>query len=164
MSDAIIAAIIGGTSGAVIGFVSAYFTTRSKIKQEAKIWNSDFAISYSKLLVEDSAAARQLALQFTVGIIIVRSEKGATISKHFIPYQCRVAVGRALDNDIVLADKFVSRDHGVFFYRGNRIIYHEFAPLNETLVNGKPIKQMKKLKSGDRLKIGNSHLEFQELR
>lgn len=164
MDEKIVSAIIGGVVGSVVSLISSYLITKLKIKQEVEIWNSEFAINYSKLLFENSKAAVQLARQFSVGLIIVRDEQGHTASKHFIPYQCKVSIGRKDDNDIVLNEITVSRDHGVFFYRGNKVMFQEFSPLNKTLLNGKPINKICHLKSGDKISIGKILLEFEELK
>ena len=164
MDEKIISALIGGVAGALISLISSYIITKLKIKQEIKLWNSDFAVNYSKLLFDKPDAAAQLARQFSIGLIVVRDKNGKTENKHFIPYQCKVSVGRNPDNDIVLTDKTVSRDHGVFFYRGNKVLFHELSPLNKTLLNGKPIQKVCHLKSGDKIELGKKLLEFEELK
>ena len=165
MDSTISAALIGGITGATISLISSYFITKLKIKQEVKIWNTDFAVNYSKLLFENPKAATQLARQFAVGLVVIRDVDGiTTLSKHFIPYQCKVSIGRNLDNDIVLTDRTVSRDHGVFFYRGNKIMFQEFSPLNKTIHNQKEIDKICHLKSGDQLILGETLVEFEELK
>lgn len=163
MDEIIISALIGGVAGAIISLISSFIITRLKIKQEVKVWNSDFAVNYSKLLIENPKAAAQLARQFAIGLIIVRDDEGQTARKHFIPYQCKVSVGRNEDNDIVLSDSTVSRDHGIFFYRGNQVYYQDFAPRNATKVNGNAIEKVCHLASGDKIKVGRITLEFEEL-
>ncbi len=164
MDNTILAALIGGISGASISLISSYFITKLKIKQEVKIWNTDFAVNYSKLLFENPEAAAQLARQFAIGLIVVRDSDGSTASKHFIPYQCKVSIGRKSENDIVLTDSTVSRDHGVFFYRGNKVMFQEFSPLNKTIHNNKPVSKICHLKSGDKLILGTTLIEFEELK
>ena len=164
MNDTILAALIGGITGAIISLISSYLITKLKIKQEVRIWNTDFAVNYSKLLFENPKAAAQLARQFAIGLIVVRDTNESTASKHFIPYQCKVSVGRKSENDIVLIDPTVSRDHGVFFYRGNKVMFQEFSPMNKTIHNGKKIKKICHLKSGDQLILGETLLEFEELK
>ena len=165
MNNTILAALIGGITGATISMISSYFITKLKIKQEVKIWNTDFAVNYSKLLFENPKAAAQLARQFAIGLIIVRDKDGGTSSKHFIPYQCKVSIGRNDDNDIVLSDdQTVSRNHGVFFYRGNKVMFQEFSPLNKTSHNGIEINKVCRLKSGDKIILGETLLEFEELK
>ena len=164
MDNTILAALIGGITGATISLISSYFITKLKIKQEVKIWNTDFAVNYSKLLFENPKAATQLARQFAIGLVVVKDKDGSTSSKHFIPYQCKVSIGRNIENDIVLVDPTVSRDHGVFFYRGNKVMFQEFSPLNKTIHNGNKIKKICHLKSGDKITLGETHLEFEELK
>ncbi|GAB5399298.1 MAG: hypothetical protein Aureis2KO_08830 [Aureisphaera sp.] len=164
MEENILAAIIGGLTGAVISLVSSYVITKLKINQEVKIWNTEFAVNYSKLLFESPQAAQQLARQFAIGLIVVRDQEGRTASKHFIPYQCKVAIGRKLDNDIVIEDPFVSRDHGIFFYRGNKVYFQLLSPLNKTYLNEDPIDKICELHSGDKLLLGQTTVEFEELK
>lgn len=164
MDIKIMSALVGGVAGATISLISSYIITKLKIKQEVEIWNTEFAVNYSKLLFENPEAATQLARQFAIGLIIVRNSEGGTVSKHFIPYQCKVSVGRNKDNDIVLSDRTVSRDHGVFYYRKKKVMFQQFSPLNKTEVNGELINKQCKLKSGDKLMLGETLLEFEELK
>ena len=164
---AIDATVVAATIGAVFGFfaslASSYLMTKLKIRKELMIWNSEFSVNYSKLLVSDSRAARQLARQFAVGLIIVTKDTGQTQSKHFIPYQFKVSIGRGEDNDICLADATVSRDHGVVFFKGKKVMYQELSPLNQTHLNGKPIMKLCELRSGDVLKVGRVKLRYEFL-
>ena len=159
----IVAAIIGGVVGSIVSLISSYLITKLKIKQEVMIWNSEFSVNYSKLLFSDPKAARQLARQFAVGLIIVRDNDGATKSKHFIPYQCKVSIGRSEDNDICLEPNTVSRDHGVLFFRGKKVMYQEFSPMNKSVLNGKTIDKICELNSGDVLEIGGVKVEYEAL-
>ena len=159
----ITSALIGGVAGSIVSLASSYIITKLKIKQEIFIWNTEFSINYSKLLVSDPAAAKQLAKQFSVGLIIVRNKNGSTDSKNFIPYQCKVSIGRSQDNDIVLKPLTVSRDHGIIFCRGNKVIYRDLSPLNKTSINGIEINDPIELKSGDIITVGEVILEYEAL-
>lgn len=163
MDENIFSALIGGVAGAILSLISSYVIAKLKIKQEIKLWDSDFAINYAKLLSTDPKAAAHLARQFSIGLIIVQNTEGNTMSKHFIPYQCKVSVGRSDRNDIVLSGYTVSRDHGIFFYRGNKVFFQDLSSKNPTLKNDVIIKKKCRLKSGDTIKIGDMSLEFQEL-
>ena len=166
MDEKIVSALIGGIAGATLSLVSSYIIMRLKNRHELKLWNSDFAISYAKLLAENPLAAAHLARQFSIGLIIVRDEDNKTESKHFLPYQCKVSVGRSKDNDIVLsqADKTVSRHHGIFFYKGEKMLFQELSPTNTSRKNGEKINKICSLNSGDTIIIGNTLLEFEELK
>ena len=149
---------------ALIAAIVSYIVTVLKAKYDATRWNSEFAANYSKLLVENPKAAEQLAKQFSIGLIIIRDQDGNTVSKHYLPYQCKMSIGRRTENDIVLTGRFVSRDHGIFFYRGNKIMFRLLSPKNKSLLNGKQINKICSLKSGDKIILGETKIEFEELR
>ena len=67
------------------------------------------------------------------------------------------------DNDIVLDDEEVSRYHGVFYYKNNKAYFHDLGSTNETLINGKEINKLKRIKSGDKILLGRTKLEFENL-
>ncbi len=71
-----------------------------------------------------------------------------------------IHIGRALENDIVLANQSVSRKHAQIVQNGD---HHFIKDLNSTsglLVNGEPVKQ-RLLQDGDLILIGKHTLLFQ---
>jgi hypothetical protein len=156
--------LIGGLAGGAISLITSYVVARLNIRQQSRTWDSNFVIEYEKLMTENELAARRLARQFAIGLIIVRDSNDKTLGKFFIPYQCRVSIGRNPDNDIIIDDRIVSRDHGVFYYKRNKIYFSDLSPLNVTSLNGTQIKGATRIRNGDELLVGDTKLVFNKLR
>src|SRR5262245_58124642 len=73
--------------------------------------------------------------------------------------EAEVSIGRELDNQIYLPDLSVSRRHCSIKQEGDQCQLFDHGSLNATIVNGMPVKQHT-LKSGDRIRIGDSLLMF----
>lgn len=69
-------------------------------------------------------------------------------------------LGRKEDeNDIVLADKNVSRKHSLIHVNKNEVKIEDAGSGNGTFLNGKKIKEAVSLKNGDIIKIGDTDFE-----
>lgn len=66
-----------------------------------------------------------------------------------------IRLGRALDNEIVLADEKVSRRHGQINIRLGMLVYTDLGSTNGSYLNGAPVTEIA-LGPGDVLKIGSS--------
>jgi Nif-specific regulatory protein len=73
--------------------------------------------------------------------------------------EAEVSVGRELDNQICLPDLSVSRHHFSIKRQDQFFELLDHGSLNATVVNGMPVKQHQ-LKSGDRIRVGDSLLLF----
>lgn len=69
-------------------------------------------------------------------------------------------IGRAGDNDVVLADERVSRHHGVLASRQGTLIYTDLGSTNGSYVGGVSVTEIA-LGQGDRLQLGDSTLTVQ---
>lgn len=72
-----------------------------------------------------------------------------------------VTLGRGLDNDIVLEDSRVSRNHAQLRYKSRRFWVVDLASTNGTFVNGEPVSEAP-LRNGDVLSLGGLELIFRE--
>ncbi|MBI4124780.1 MAG: sigma 54-interacting transcriptional regulator [Deltaproteobacteria bacterium] len=70
-----------------------------------------------------------------------------------------VSVGKRETNDIVLADKTVSRNHLEIEYQSDSFLLRDLGSTNGTYLNGSKVKEAY-LAPGDVIKIGNSEMEF----
>ena len=87
----------------------------------------------------------------------VRSPEGARV----VPFVGeRVTVGRAVGNDIALADDEVSRWHAVFERLGAQWYIRDLTSRNGTSVNGQPVGTERRLRPGDVVKIGRASLTY----
>src|SRR5262249_53079087 len=88
-------------------------------------------------------------------IVIAGPSEGMT----FAITEAEVSIGRELDNQISLHDLSVSRRHCSIKQDGGQYQLFDHESLNATIVNGMPVKQHT-LKSGDRIRVGDSLLMF----
>ncbi|MGH9854335.1 MAG: sigma 54-interacting transcriptional regulator, partial [Blastocatellia bacterium] len=88
-------------------------------------------------------------------IVIAGPSEGTT----FAITEAEVSVGREFDNQICLPDLSVSRRHFSIREDGGQFHLLDHGSLNATVVNGMPVKRHQ-LKSGDRIRVGDSLLIF----
>jgi hypothetical protein len=70
-------------------------------------------------------------------------------------------IGRAPDNDVVLADSFVSRRHcAILVHAGSPCELHDTASKNGTYVNGKRLTGPTRLNAGDEIRMCDRQLIF----
>lgn len=70
-------------------------------------------------------------------------------------------IGRAADNDIVLDEVYSSRFHATIDFRDGFFYIRDLNTSNGTFVNGNRVIDSVVLNDGDRIKIGNSVLMFE---
>jgi pSer/pThr/pTyr-binding forkhead associated (FHA) protein len=95
--------------------------------------------------------------RFPPGILFVLVEKECV-------YPLKVGIntiGRMPDNDVVLADPYVSRRHvAVLIHAHNHCELHDIASKNGTLLNGKALSGRTELHPGDQIQISDHILLF----
>ncbi len=85
-------------------------------------------------------------------------ESGST-EKRVFPFYQRLTIGRHSTNDVMLADRMVSKRHAVVGRVKGRIVVKDLGSRNGTFVNLEKVEKAI-LVSGDRLKIGSAVLRF----
>jgi two-component system, cell cycle response regulator len=72
----------------------------------------------------------------------------------------RARIGRESDNDLIVLDEGVSRWHlRIEPYRGGWLVI-DVGSSNGTLLNGEPLRGVKRLKNGDLLQIGSAVIKY----
>ena len=67
-----------------------------------------------------------------------------------------LVLGRASTSDLVLEDRFLSRNHSRIFLDSDRLMLEDLGSRNGTLLNGQPIREPRPLAPGDVIKISGS--------
>ncbi|HEX2916813.1 MAG TPA: FHA domain-containing protein [Chloroflexia bacterium] len=82
-----------------------------------------------------------------------------------LPDKPSLLVGRQLTNDIIVADKTVSRHHLEIIWRDNDLLMRDLGSENGTSLNSQPVKPFYPvaLHSGDQLRLGGVLLRLEEL-
>ncbi|MDY6862868.1 MAG: FHA domain-containing protein [Thermodesulfobacteriota bacterium] len=93
-------------------------------------------------------------MKFTLEII-----EPASAKNKFEFDKSEVTFGRTGPNDVIINDRKVSRQHAKIEFKGNIPLLRDLGSQNGTIVNGNKIEE-KELKSGDRIKIGDTQFQF----
>lgn len=81
---------------------------------------------------------------------------------HVIPLESTLlTVGRGLNNDVILEDTRVSRNHAQIRYRARRFWITDLGSTNGTFVNGEQVEEHA-LRDGDAISLGGLELTFKE--
>ncbi len=89
--------------------------------------------------------------------------RGNSEGQQFVVVQPVIRIGRDDDNDVVLSDAGVSRQHTRIFENLGRPWIEDLGSANGTLVNGERLGLPRELKTGDALAIGAALINFVEL-
>lgn len=73
-----------------------------------------------------------------------------------------VTIGRAVDNDIVITSKRVSREHARIRQEGWRRILEDLGSTNGTFLNGERVLDARELRDRDQIKIGDVIFVFHD--
>lgn len=71
-----------------------------------------------------------------------------------------LTLGRRGDNDIVIKDPYVSKDHFQIVKDEDEYFLEDLNSANGTYLNGERIQDVVPLKDGDRIRVGNIELLF----
>lgn len=101
-------------------------------------------------------------LEFSIGFTVIHGSE-VDFGKHFNFSTSPILIGRGKSNSISLDDEMVSKVHCEVSFIFNRdleqVIIRDLESTNGTFVNGEMIQQAV-LKSGDKINIGDSVLQF----
>ena len=67
-----------------------------------------------------------------------------------------LVLGRASSADLVLEDRFLSRNHSRIFRIGDQLMIEDLGSRNGTMLNGQPVREPQPLAAGDVVKISGS--------
>ena len=74
------------------------------------------------------------------------------------------SLGRAIDNDVVLPDTYVSRKHAKISFENGLYVIEDLGSTNGTFLNGDNIqgKGKQPLKDGDEIRLGTTVFKFKQ--
>jgi DNA-binding response OmpR family regulator len=71
-------------------------------------------------------------------------------------------IGRAVENDIVITSRRVSREHARLQRQGRRVVLSDLGSTNGTFLNDERVLSPAELRDGDRISIGDVELTFHD--
>jgi pSer/pThr/pTyr-binding forkhead associated (FHA) protein len=81
--------------------------------------------------------------------------------EHFLSKET-VSIGRAVESDIVITSRRVSREHAQVRRDGRRLVLFDMGSTNGTFLNDERVLTPTELRDGDRISIGNVLLVFHD--
>jgi hypothetical protein len=91
--------------------------------------------------------------------LLMQTTQGA----HAFPIESNmVTIGRGLNNDIILEDPRISRQHAQLRYKSRRFLIADQGSTNGTYVNGTAVTTEQVLRDGDIVSLGGLELVFQQ--
>ena len=141
--------LVSALVGIVTSAITAYVTTRLKLKEEKQRWQRDFAVKYFEVQTADPTLAQKMAMQFGIGFVKYRTDDPEP-QKVFVLPNCRVVVGRMPDNAISIPDnRALTRHHCAFVADDVDVFIEHFGSTNGTFLNGERVNEKRKLQTGD---------------
>jgi pSer/pThr/pTyr-binding forkhead associated (FHA) protein len=154
---------VSAVVGIIASAITAYITTRVKMREERTKWRQEFTLKYAEIQASDNARAQKLAIQFAVGLLI-KNPEAPERERIFLPPNCRLIAGRAADNALPLPDDDRASRHHCAFYADDELAYVEdLGSPNATFVNRERVTGRRPLKAGDRITVGSTQFEFRKL-
>jgi len=117
----------------------------------------------SEGVIPSKAAKLQEKVEEPLQLVVLHSiavRKG----ERFILGKPAISLGRADDNDIVLADPYVSKHHAAIRLVDGKHQISDLGSSNGTLLNGRPLTAPAVLKVGDKIQVGDTVLSCEKVR
>lgn len=86
---------------------------------------------------------------------------GGALAGRVFPIGSELSIGRSADNDIVIADQFVSHHHVLIYRQENQYAAEDLGSRNHTYLNDGILTGRTYLHAGDVLRIGAVSLRFE---
>lgn len=83
---------------------------------------------------------------------------GLQAGKEFPLAEDEITIGRELENNIALDDVQVSRNHMRIFRKEGDLFIEDLKSTNGTILNGKVLKKVQKLRTGDMVTLGENNI------
>jgi pSer/pThr/pTyr-binding forkhead associated (FHA) protein len=144
--------LISAAVGIITSAITAYFTTRLRMKEEKARWRREFAMKYAEAQAKDNQNAQRMAVQFAIGVLIKNPET-AERERIFVPPYCRLIAGRSPDNSIVLDDSNISRHHCAFDADDTDVYVEDLGSPNGIWLKGVQLHGRSKLETGDVVRL-----------
>ncbi len=151
--------VVSAVVGIVVSTITAYITTRFKMRDEREQWQREFLEKYADVRSRDRDAAEHLAMQFAVGFLVIDRPNGER-NKVFIARGARLTIGRMEGKDIYISELPVSRDHALITSENSSVFIIDQGSREGTYLNGRRIAAKEKLGPGDVISVGNTTITF----
>jgi FHA domain len=154
--------VVSAVVGIVASAITAYITTRLKMRDEREQWQREFLAKYADVRSKDRDAAEHLAEQFAVGFLVI-DRPNAERNRVFVARGAHITIGRKEGKDICVSDERISRDHALIISENLSVFIVDQGSTEGTCLNGKRIRRKEKLSSGDVIGLGDTTITFHDI-
>lgn len=156
--------LISAIVGVVTSLITAYFTTRFKIREEREKWQREFSLRFLETQESNISLANKMSIQFAIGFVKYRNPEAEEPSKIFLRPYSRTVIGRGVDCEISLPfDRQLSRFHSAFESDGENVFLVHLGATNGTYLNGIRIEERCRLKTDDIVNAGTTEFRFYKM-
>jgi hypothetical protein len=146
--------------GLVASLVTAVATNVFARRQERRKNEREIAAKLADLRSTKDDVTRFVASQFAQACLVVERGGNAERERVFIPSGCRISLGSSPDNNIVMKDRVISKQHATFHAQGMNVYVEPLAPTSGVTVNGKRIQEPKRLSNGDSVSVAGASFKI----
>ncbi len=120
-----------------------------------------FLFRVVRALLRDLRAAAREPTQRPGRLVVLASPSGEPPAGQAFGLEVITALGRDVNNAIVIEDPFASADHAVLTYRGRSWYIEDLGSTNGSYVNGRRFEGVAPMGFGDELQIGQVRMRLE---
>jgi hypothetical protein len=120
-----------------------------------------FLFRVIRALLRDLRAAAREPVDRPGRLVIVESPSGEPPAGHSYGLDVITALGRDVNNAIVIDDPFASAEHAVLTFRGRSWYLEDLGSTNGSYINGRPVDGVAPIGFGDELQIGEVRMRLE---
>ena len=120
-----------------------------------------FLFRIVRALLRDLRAAAAAPTDRPGRLVVLASPSGEPPAGQAFGLEVITALGRDVNNAIVIEDPFASADHAVLTYRGRSWYVEDLGSTNGSYVNGRRVEGVAPMGFGDELQIGQVRMRLE---
>jgi hypothetical protein len=120
-----------------------------------------FLFRVVRALLRDLRAAAREPTARPGRLVVLASPSGEPSAGQAFGLEVITALGRDVNNAIVIEDPFASADHAVLTYRGRSWYIEDLGSTNGSYVNGRRVEGVAPMGFGDELQIGQVRMRLE---
>lgn len=137
-----------------LGSTNGTFLNGKKINNQLRVPSSEFILKNCDVLTIAPNNQNQVSIVFSV------NSDDCTWGTLALNKFIKIDIGRSDNNDIVIPNVAVSRNHAQIINENNTFVLKDLNSMNGTIVNGKTLKGMHLLSEGDIIQINSTVIFF----
>jgi len=123
-----------------------------------------FLFRIARTLLRDVRAAARERVTALGRLIVIESPSGEPATGRSFDLDAVTALGRDVNNAIVVDDPFASAEHAVMTYRGRSWYVEDLGSTNGTALNGRTVTGLQAVAFGDEVGIGQVRFRLERSR